>query len=132
MTLATGHHLLPPFAEGVKTAPLVSISLAKLEAHDAAESQAFYNASKDLGFFYLNMKGSEIGEKIVSCAEQLHQVAHDFFGLPSREKDDFAREKLDPFFGYRLFRERINEAGKTERDENYNARCFLSDLLSCS
>jgi isopenicillin N synthase-like dioxygenase len=120
MALATSHHLYPPFAEGVTTAPLVSISLAKLETDDTAESQAFFRASKELGFFYLNMEGSALGEKIVSEAEQLHRVQQEFSKLPDEEKDQFAREKLDPFFGYRLLHEGKNKDGVIERDETYN------------
>ncbi|RFU27497.1 hypothetical protein B7463_g8847, partial [Scytalidium lignicola] len=122
MAPATSHHLYPPFAEGVTTAPLVSISLVKLEAGDAAESQAFFKASKELGFFYLNMEGSALGEKIVSEAEQLHLIQQGFSNLPNEEKDQFAREKLDPFFGYRLLHEETDNDGVTRRDENYNMR----------
>jgi hypothetical protein len=120
MALATSHHLYPPFVEGVETAPLVSISLAKLEANDTAESQAFFKASKELGFFYLNMEGSALGEKIVFGAEQLNRVQQEFSNLPDEEKDQFAREKLDPFFGYRILHEVKNNDGVTRRDENYN------------
>lgn len=120
MAPTTSHHLYPPFAEGVVTAPLVSISLAKLEAGDTAESQAFFKASKELGFFYMDMQGSPLGEKLVSGAEQLNSVQQEFAKLPNEEKDRFAREKLDPFFGYRVFNEEKNGDGTARRDENYN------------
>ena len=58
MAPATCHHLYPPFAENVPTAPLVSLSLARLESNDATESDAFFEACQKLGFFYLNMEGS--------------------------------------------------------------------------
>ncbi len=120
MAPSTSHHLYPPFPEGVVTAPLVSISLAKLEANDVAESQAFFEASKSLGFFYLNMEGSKLGERIVSEAEQLNGVQQEFAKLSDEEKDRFAREKLDPFFGYRLLNEVKRTDGTIDRDENYN------------
>lgn len=119
MAPITSHHLYPPFPEEVKTAPLVSISLAKLEANDAAESLAFFKASKELGFFYLNMEGSPLGEKIVALSEQLNQVQKEFHNLPNEEKEQYLREKLDPFFGYRILGE-STEDGVTKRDENYN------------
>ncbi|KAN0099378.1 Clavaminate synthase-like protein [Hyaloscypha variabilis] len=122
MELKTSHHLYPPFPEGLTTAPLVSISLSKLEADDAAESHAFFKASKELGFFYLSMEGSALGEKLVSQAEQLHLVQKEFHSLPNHEKDKFAREKLDPFFGYRILGKREMEDGTIQRDENYNMR----------
>lgn len=95
MAPATSHHELPPFAEGVETAPLVSISLAKLEANDTAESEAFFEASKNLGFFYMNMEGSSLGERIVTESEQLLQIQKQFHELPEEERDNFAREKFE-------------------------------------
>ena len=69
----TTHHLLPPFPSHLPTAPLVSISLSKLEAGDEAESKAFYEASKNLGFFYLQLsEDSELGQSLIKGAERLH------------------------------------------------------------
>jgi len=51
MAPATSHHVYPLFAEDVPAAPLVSVSLSKLEASNGAESQAFFDACKKLGFF---------------------------------------------------------------------------------
>ena len=120
MILKTSHHLYPPFAEGVTTAPLVSVSLSKLEANDAAESRAFFQASKDLGFFYMHMEGSALGERLVSQAEQLHTIQKEFHDLSNQEKDEYAREKIDPFFGYRLLGEIEAEDGTKQRSETYN------------
>jgi len=122
MALQTSHHQYPPFAEGLTTAPLVSISLAKLESEDAAESSAFYKASKELGFFYMDMEGSSLGETIVAQAEQLHVVQKQFHKLPEEVKEEFLREKIDPFFGYRILGEREQEDGTMGRNENYNMR----------
>lgn len=120
MVLKTSLDQYPPFAADITTAPLVSISIAKLEAHDATESRSFFNASKQLGFFYLSMEGSVLGEKLVSLAEQLHVVQKEFHALPNVEKEEFAREKIDPFFGYRILGEFEGEDGQMLRNENYN------------
>lgn len=121
MAPTTTHHLYPPFPEDLPTAPLVSISLAKLEASDGVESQAFFNASQELGFFYLNMDGSPLGENIVSEAEQLHKLQQEFFKLPTEEKETYAREKIDSFFGYRHGDLKgLNDDGTAKRNEIYN------------
>lgn len=120
MVLKTSHHLYPPFAEGITTAPLVSVSLSKLEANDAAESRAFFEASKNLGFFYMNMEGSALGERLVSQAEQLHGIQKEFHSLSNQEKDEYARERIDPFFGYRLTGEFEMADGTIQRNETYN------------
>ncbi|KAL6695226.1 hypothetical protein J3F84DRAFT_376453 [Trichoderma pleuroticola] len=123
MAPATSHHLYPPFPDGVVTAPLVSISLAELEADNVAASEALFKASKELGFFYLKMDGSSLGEKIVLLAEELHALQNKFDDLPFAEKDQFAREKLHPFFGYRHSEiGPIREDGTRDRNELYNMR----------
>lgn len=121
--LVTSHNLYPPFPSDITTAPLVSLSLAKLEVHDAAESEAFFKSCRSLGFFYLNMEGSTLGEHLVSEAEQLHKLQQDFFERPNDEKEVYAREKIDPFFGYRyadLPNGQAYENGRPKRNETYN------------
>ena len=126
--LPTTHHLYPPFASDITTAPLVSISLTKLEAGDETESKAFYEAAKNLGFFYLKLEGSDLGERLVDGAEKLHVIQREFFKRPNEEKEEFAREKIDPFFGYRKAElpQFLNEDGTPKRNETYN----VSDVLS--
>ncbi|KAH8812925.1 hypothetical protein F5884DRAFT_318708 [Xylogone sp. PMI_703] len=123
MAPETCHHLYPPFPEDLTTAPLVSISLAKLEANDEAESKAFFEAAKKLGFFYLSTEGSQLGETLVSQAEQLHRVQKEFHDLSNSEKELYAREKIDEFFGYRFgeIGEKRDD-GTRARNETYNMR----------
>lgn len=130
--LVTSHNLYPPFPSDITTAPLVSLSLAKLEAHDAAESEAFFNSCKGLGFFYLNMEGSVLGEELVSEAEKLHKLQQEFFKRPNEEKEAYAREKIDPFFGYRhvaLPNGQTYEDGTAKRNETYNVSSLRQPLL---
>ena len=119
--VATTHHLYPPFPDNITTAPLKFISLSKLEAGDEDESKAFFEASKNLGFFYMKLEGSSLGERIVDEAEQLHVIQQEFFKRPNEEKEEYAREKIDPFFGYR--KAPVNgtdESGNPKRNETYN------------
>ncbi|KAK4574618.1 hypothetical protein LTR86_001459 [Recurvomyces mirabilis] len=124
MAPTTSHHRYPPFPDAdLETAPLVSVSLRKLEDSNGPESQAFFNASRSLGFFYLDTEGSKLGEALVSEAEQLHELEKQFFKLGNDEKEEFAREKLDPFFGYRHGDIDLqDEDGSKRRNESYNMR----------
>lgn len=123
MSHLTSHHSLPPFAEDVKTAPLVSVSLAKLEANDKEASDAFFKACKDLGFFYLDMVGSKLGETIVTEAEELNKVQKEFFKLPNEVKDVYGRPHLHPFYAYRYSEASVkDENGVPLRNQNYNVR----------
>lgn len=101
MPVATTHHLYPPFPPDLPTAPLESISLAKLEAGDEDELTDFFNSCCDLGFSYLALTSSELGESIVRDAESLHVLQQEFFALPHEVKDEYGRDKVDPFFSYR-------------------------------
>lgn len=117
----TSHHLLPPFAGGIKTAPLVSVSFAKLQSGDSEESNAFFKACKELGFFYLDLVGSDLGEKIIAEAEQLNVVQKEFFKMPNEVKDIYGRPHLDPFYAYRYNElDAKDENGAPLRGENYN------------
>lgn len=123
MAPLTSHHLLPPFGEGGKTAPLVSVSFAKLEAGDKEASDAFFKACKELGFFYLDMLGSELGETIVAEAEKLNTLQKEFFKLPNEVKDKYGRPHLHPFYAYRYSElDEKDENGVPLRSENYNVR----------
>ena len=121
--LPTTHHLYPAFPDNITTAPLVTISLAKLEAGDEDESKAFFEATKNLGFFYMKLEGSSLGERMVDEAEQLHKIQQEFFKRPNEEKDIYAREKIDAFFGYRVALQKVkDEEGREKRNETYNVR----------
>jgi isopenicillin N synthase-like dioxygenase len=117
----TSHHLLPQFPEDIKTAPLVSVSFKDLEDSDANASTALFKACKELGFFYLDLFGSELGETIIKEAEKLNTLQKEFFELPNEVKDVYGRPHLHPFYAYRYTELDIkDEDGVPLRSENYN------------
>lgn len=121
MATLTSHHDLPPFPDGLQTAPLASVSLRKLQEGDAAESSSFFRSCKDLGFFYLDLLGCDLGETIVKEAEDLNQLQQVFWKLPHEVKDIYGRPHLDPFYAYRYSEtSRTDENGIPYRNENYN------------
>ncbi|EJT97454.1 Clavaminate synthase-like protein [Dacryopinax primogenitus] len=120
--VGTIHHTLPSFPEGLPTAPLVSVNLARLESSDPSESEAFYTACKNLGFFYLDCTGSKLGEEIVQGAEQLHALQQVFFNLPAEEKERYG-QSMDKFYAYRYTELDIRDPnGVPLRTENYNLK----------
>ena len=117
----TTHHTYPPFEDNVQTAPLVTISLQKLLDGDASESKAFFDSACQLGFFYLNLLDSPMGERMVQDAERLHKVQQDFFGLPNPVKDEYTTDKVDKFFAYRFIKSGVKGAdGEFIRQESLN------------
>jgi hypothetical protein len=83
---------LSAFPPDLRTAPLESISLSNLEAGDQDVSCIFFDACRNLGFFYLDLTGSELGESIIRDAESLHALQQDFFALPHEIKDKYGRD----------------------------------------
>ncbi|KLT43940.1 Clavaminate synthase-like protein [Cutaneotrichosporon oleaginosum] len=119
----TRHASLPPFPSDLTTAPLVSVSLAGLEARDPAAEQALWDACRDLGFFYLDMFGSELGERIVTQAEQVNDVQDEFWALGNAELDKYGRDKVHDFFAYRYGEPgEVDANGVKIRNQNYNIR----------
>jgi hypothetical protein len=49
-------NVIPPFPNTVPTAPLLRISLSKLLAGDKEEEGRVWDASRELGFFYLDLR----------------------------------------------------------------------------
>lgn len=123
----TTHHLYPPFPSDLATAPLESISLHRLRTSDpfATECSNLFAACRNLGFFYLDLAGSELGEKIVREAEQLHILQQEFYALPHEVKDECGQDKVDPFFSYRwtACTDGVRDVwGRHGRREMYNVR----------
>jgi isopenicillin N synthase-like dioxygenase len=93
---------IPPFPDDVPTAPLVRLSLKKLLDGDGDESTALFQASKDLGFFYLDLRQTPQGESVLSDVDDLFRVGGSLFDLAIEEKQkyDFSEEKS--YYGFGL------------------------------
>ena len=61
------------------TVPLLRLSLAKLRDLDAEESQRFFEASKELGFFYLDLQGVDDGHAMLHDVDALFEVGEKLF-----------------------------------------------------
>ncbi|KZP01751.1 Clavaminate synthase-like protein [Calocera viscosa TUFC12733] len=95
---------LPPFPDDIPTAPLVTLSLAKLQKNDPQEISELFKIGKGLGFFYLNLRGCENGERLLHDAEAVLDVQKQYFNLPLEEKRVSDREIVpnsDNFFGWK-------------------------------
>lgn len=107
---------LPAFPSTLPTAPLLRISLQKLLDSDATESTRLWEACKDVGFFYLDLRGAVgkvnvgedgVGEKVngdslLGDADELFGVAEEFFGLPVEEKGLYDFKSRGSYFGYKV------------------------------
>ncbi|KKZ63660.1 hypothetical protein EMCG_02028 [[Emmonsia] crescens] len=118
---------IPPFAEDVPCAPLLRLSLEKLLSHEEAEVQRFYNACKDLGFFYLDLRGNDI----LAEADQLFGIGEQLFELDLDEKRRYDFSKKNSFFGYKeTGAAAVDTEGNPDRNEFYNVS--KDDILGIS
>lgn len=117
---------LPPFPDDVPTAPLLRLSLGKLLAGDKAELERLYEASVDIGFFYLDLQDSEHGTSLLADADGLFQVGERLFELSLEEKKKYDFGAQNSYFGYKGQGVAVvDNQGNLDRIEFYNVsvRC---------
>ena len=99
-TTAQNFPNLPPFPDDVPTAPLLRLSLKSLLNNDKEESNRFFTACKDVGFFYLDLEGTREGQSLLEDAEALFGVGSELFDLPLEEKQSYDFSAQNSYFGY--------------------------------
>ncbi|KAF2679915.1 Clavaminate synthase-like protein [Lentithecium fluviatile CBS 122367] len=121
--------LFSSFPNDVPKAPLVTISLHKLVTNDDEEKNRLFEASKLLGFFYLDMGGCEDGETLLRGSDEMFDLMERFYDLPLEEKRKYDFAAQGSYFGYKgMGAEVIDEKGTRDKNEIYNIS--KDDILS--
>lgn len=121
-----------PFPDDVCTAPLTTISLEKLIKSDEEEQGRIYDASKKIGFFYLDLQECPEGRALLQSANSLFDVARDVFDLPLTVKQEFDFAAEGKYFGYKgIGAEVVDGSGTRDRNEIYNVSISY-DRSTCS
>jgi hypothetical protein len=119
---------LPPFPSDIPTAPLLRLSLARLRT-EQDESDALFKAAKELGFFYFDMRGDQLGEALLDESEKLFGVERELYSMDEEElmKHDYSHiEPWRSYFGYKgLGKGVIDTKGTRDRNQFYNVRVPL-------
>ena len=114
---------LPPFPNDVPTAPLLRLSLEKLLAHDDVEFRRFCDVCEHIGFFYLDLRGTETGNLMLVDSDHLFQVGEELFDLTLEEKQKCDFSKQNSYFGYKAQGAAVvDRHGNLDRNEFYNVR----------
>lgn len=128
---------LPPFPDDVATAPLLRISLKKLLNQDQEEINKVWTASRELGFFYLDLIDASSNDKTVDGPALLKDInalfslGEDLFALPTAEKQQYDFADQGSYFGYKGIGAGVVDAkGTRDRNEFYNIS--KDDMLSIS
>ncbi|KAJ5492392.1 Oxoglutarate/iron-dependent dioxygenase [Penicillium expansum] len=112
---------IPPFPDDVTTAPLLRLSSNRLLAGDPVEHKRLFQASTDIGFFYLDLSDSEQGSSLLSDADDLFQVGERLFELSLEEKKQYDFSGQNSYFGYKgQGAAVVDKQGNLDRNEFYN------------
>lgn len=111
---------LPPFPSDIPIAPLHRLSLSALRS-SPAESDRLFSASKDLGFFYFDLRGDQEGEALLAQADQFFALAPRFYDLGREELQKYDYKAQGSYMGYKGFGSAVvDEKGNLDRNEFYN------------
>ncbi len=117
-SLSNGTSHLPSFPDDVPTAPLLRLSLEKLQNNDPEEINRLIRACEDIGFFYLDLRGP--GNSILDDADKLFKIGEELYELPLEEKKKYDFMHQNSYFGYKGFGANVvDRTGRTDRNEFY-------------
>lgn len=126
--------LFSSFPDDVSTAPLVTIRLKELLSQNGVENERLFEASKSLGFFYLDMTGCEEGEALLDGSSTMFDLMEKLYALPLEEKLKYDFAAAGSYFGYKgMGAEVIDGKGTKDKNEIYNVPFhFPGWLWSCA
>lgn len=90
---------IPPFPEDVPTAPMPTISFGSLRRRDDQVEKNVLKACREVGFFLLDLRGDELGTKLVHEIDQLFHVCQETMNLPDDIKEQHQNDIPRSFLG---------------------------------
>jgi hypothetical protein len=116
---------LPPFPDDIPTAPLHRLSLSALRKTDT-ESEALFAASKNLGFFYLDLRDDDLGNALIQESDQVFGIGPDIFDLGRDKLAEYDHAAKGSIMGYKGYGAQVaDEKGNLDRNEFFNVSGFL-------
>lgn len=124
---------LPPFPKDILIAPLLRVKLSKLLREDQAEINLLFKACRELGFFYLDVRGEIAGEELVGCARALFGEGQKVFDLPVEKKITYDLGSRGSHFGYKGYGAgTVDATGTKDRNEFFNVSLAITDQTNSS
>jgi isopenicillin N synthase-like dioxygenase len=87
---------IPPFPDDIPAVSMNTVSLAGLRENDAK----VVAACKELGFFFLDLRGDSMGDAMIECIDQLFTIGQEIFDLPESVKHQYLHDIPRSFLGY--------------------------------
>lgn len=111
---------IAPFPTSIPTAPLLRLSLSALRS-DPAESARLFQACKDLGFFYLDLQGDELGQELLRESDALFRLSRKLFDIGRDDLQKYDYSEQGSYYGYKGFGKGVvDRKGTLDRNEFYN------------
>ncbi|KAF3490786.1 uncharacterized protein GIQ15_00303 [Arthroderma uncinatum] len=105
-SISSGYTDRPPSLDRPQHGSPARLSLASLLADDPAEANRLLLACQDLGGFYLDLRSTELGERVMADADRLFRLGGDIFDLTEPEKREYDMAKFGGYYGYKGYRNR--------------------------
>lgn len=90
---------VPPFPNDVPTVNIHSIGLAELRMKNADTIRDLLDASSQLGFFLLDLRGDALGEVMIREIDRLWVFMKELLNLPNSIKARYLHEPPDHLLG---------------------------------
>ncbi len=84
---------LPPFPDNVPIVNLTHISFLKFQTGHGTEVDRLFQACKEWGFFFLDLRDSVQGSALLNLADQVLEIGKNVFDLDLEEKNKYHMTK---------------------------------------
>jgi hypothetical protein len=92
---------IPEFPSGVKVIDIPTVSFENLKRGSEQDSEDLFEASREYGFFLLDLRNSEEGESLLKGAETIFDLAAATFALgPEVLEAEYAYNPPKSLLGY--------------------------------
>ncbi|KAI1820379.1 Clavaminate synthase-like protein [Xylaria intraflava] len=122
---ATGLAEMPEFPANLPVAHISNISHQKIIDGDIDEVTKVIHSAREIGFFRVDLRDSEIGRRFLAAAGNMFALAQDTFDLPTETKlaDSFLKHG-DLLLGYKgLGASVVDKKGTPDNNEQYWIGC---------
>ncbi|KAI0431085.1 hypothetical protein F5Y09DRAFT_355282 [Xylaria sp. FL1042] len=115
----------PEFPADLPVAHISNISHKKILEGDVDEISKVIKSARDIGFFRVDFRDSEMGQQFLAAANNMFALAEETFNLPTETKlaDSFLKHG-DTLLGYKgLGASVVDEEGTRDNNEQYWIGC---------
>ena len=113
---------LPSFPENVVTVPIARISHEELLLNNERELTRVLTACQTDGFFYLDLRTSEAGQRLLNESEKILSLAKELFNVPLDTKMSYKADRGKSLFGYKP----AGTVKKTDKDQRPDTTEFFN------